>query len=76
MHKIEFVELFKSIKDLREIISYNYFSIDKSLSFNLSKIKNKIFFITEFQHDINDVFISYNILNSDDVFISTQFYQS
>lgn len=71
MHKIEFIELFKSIKDLREIISYNYFSIDNSLSFNLSKIKNKVLFITEFQHDINDVFISYNILNSDDVFIST-----
>lgn len=75
VHKVKLIQFSKSIEYLGKVVPDNNFSINHSLFFDFVEKKHKILLIAEFEHNVDDIFIPNDVLDSDYVLVLAQFYQ-
>lgn len=72
MHEVGFVQLLERIQNHREVVPDQPLTIppiEHALLLHLAPVIHQISLVAEFEHNINDVVIADNVLNTDDVLV-------
>lgn len=69
MHEVELMQLLKCVQNLREVVPHNNLTINEPLFSYFIKIIYQISFVAKLEHDVDDVFVSDDVLNTDDVLV-------
>lgn len=75
MHEVKLMQFLKGVQNLAKIVTYNDFPVHQALPTDLPKIIHQISLVAEFQHDVDDIVVTDDVFDPDNVLVLPQFYQ-